>query len=78
MDLPPLGDDLLDELLDSIGAVYERAYPGYSVGKTTREHVGKEVRLSSSEGHDSFRDAVRAAVFLLDGDRMTARAPAVK
>jgi hypothetical protein len=60
----------LGELLDRIAALYEHAYEGYKVEHKVREHACHEIAEAQDEGHDSFRDAVRAAVALFDRDRL--------
>ena len=68
--LRPFAPDLLGELLDRIAALYEHAYEGYKVEHKVREHACHEIAEAQDEGHDSFRDAVRAAVALFDRDRL--------
>jgi len=67
--LSPLGSDRLGELIGRIATVYERAY-GFELTYEARAAVTEEIEHSISEGHDSFRDAVRAAAFLFDRERL--------
>lgn len=67
--LAPLEPGCLRELVKKIGALYERAYPGHEVSGVAQEAAHRRIAEAYDGGHDSFRDAVRSTVFLLDGDR---------
>lgn len=71
--LSPLGPDRLGELIGRIATVYERAY-GFELPHEARDAATQEIEHSISEGHDSFRDAVRAAAMLFDRERLGGRA----
>ena len=68
--LAPLEPGLLPELVDRIAALYERAYAGHEVSRVARDAGCRRIAEAYDGGHDSFRDAVRATVFLLDADRL--------
>ncbi len=70
--LRPLDRGLLGELVARIAVLYEHAY-GEPVSDDAALRVLARVQGSFDEGHDSFRSAVRAAVFLLDGARFGSR-----
>jgi len=70
MRLSPFAPGLLGELVDRIAALYEHAYSGYQVADGVRENACHEIADAQDEGHDSFRDAVRAAVALFDRERL--------
>lgn len=59
----------LPTLVDRIAAIHRVAYPHHELSAATRERMVAEIGDHLEEGHDSFRAAVRAAVFLLDADR---------
>ena len=63
-DLPPL--------ITRIAAIFRQAYPDCEVAPEVRERIIEQVADHLEEGHDSFRSAVRAAVFLLDAERFGA------
>ena len=68
--LPPLKRDFIPELVERIAAIYENAHPDCQISKATIENIRAQVKDHAEEGHDSFRAAVRAAVFLLDAHRL--------
>ncbi|HIG87054.1 MAG TPA: hypothetical protein EYQ25_08425 [Planctomycetes bacterium] len=70
MRLSPFAPGLLGELVDRIAALYEHAYSDYKVASDLRENTCHEIADAQDEGHDSFRDAVRAAVALFDRERL--------
>ena len=70
MRLSPFVPGLLGELVDRIAALYEHAYSDYKVADGVRENACHEIADAQDEGHDSFRDAVRAAVALFDRERL--------
>ena len=67
--LSPLGPERLGELIGRIATVYERAYE-FELSYEARAEASEEIERSISEGHDSFRDAVRAATLLFDRERL--------
>ncbi len=67
--LAPLEPSCLRELVKKIAALYERAYPGHEVASAARDFAHRRISEAHGGGHDSFRDAVRSTVFLLDADR---------
>ncbi len=69
IDLAPLRADLLPELVERIAAIYQRAYPGYTIAGDVRVAARWRMAEAFDHGDDSFRDAVRAAVLLFDADR---------
>lgn len=64
---------VLPELVRRIGAVHARAYPEHELAEQARARICAEIERSFEEGHDSFRAAVRAAIFLLDAERRAGR-----
>jgi len=62
--------DLLKPLVARIAGIYERAYVGHTVSEGARGYAHEQLRDSFESGHSSFRDAVRAAVFLFDANRL--------
>jgi len=74
--LAALEPGFLGELVERIAALYERAYPGHEVSVGARDHACRRIAEAYDGGHDSFRDAVRATVFLLDADRFRRAGPA--
>lgn len=67
--LRPLQPDLLGDLVPRIAAIYERAYGAHTVSEAVRQRAVSLLTDAYEGGHDSFRSAVRATVFMLDADR---------
>ncbi|HED64704.1 MAG TPA: hypothetical protein ENJ09_04015 [Planctomycetes bacterium] len=67
--LEPLARASLPILVERIGTLYETAYPGFEVSPPLIARIAGELEDALDDGHDRFRDAVRATVFLLDGER---------
>ena len=68
--LGPLRSELLSELVERVGRLYARAYPDHRAPGDLGQSIVKRIRPELDGGHDSFRDAVRATVFLHDEDRL--------
>lgn len=68
--LTPLEPGCLRDLVKKIAALYERAYPGHDVSSAAADVAHRRISEAFDGGHDSFRDAVRSTVFLLDADRI--------
>jgi hypothetical protein len=72
VNLGPLDENLIPELVNRIAMLYERAYPGHEVSQAVRDRTAESLLDVFEEGFDSFRSSVRGAVQLLDGDRLPA------
>ena len=64
-----------DQLVDRITALYQRAYPRFEPGTESRHTIVRRIETAFATGNDHFRDAVRAVVLLLDGQRREGRDP---
>lgn len=70
IELGPLYESLLPQLVARIAEIYSIAYPSYSMSDRTRLDIARELRDAFDGGHDSFRSAVRGSVLLFDADRL--------
>jgi bacteriophage exclusion system BrxC/D-like protein len=70
IELGPLDERLLPELVDRIATIYALAHPSYTITDSLRASIARELLDAFDEGHESFRSAVRGAVLLLDADRL--------
>lgn len=68
--LPPLGPGYVPELVRRVAGVYVRAHPSFAPTDDTLRKIECEVADTLAEGEGSFREAVRATVFLLDTERL--------
>jgi len=68
--LGPLRSELLPELVERVGSLYASAYPAHRAPVDLGRRIVDRIRPELDGGHDSFRDAVRATVFLHDEDRL--------
>lgn len=73
--LEPLGRVDAAELVAKIAQLYQRAFPGFRPASETREQVTHDVGEDIRAGNDSFRSAVRSAIFGFDASRLRDRLP---
>lgn len=70
IELGPLEEKLLPQLVERVAKIYALAYPSYRLPRALRGTISRELTDAFDEGHDNFRNAVRGAVLLLDADRL--------
>lgn len=70
IELGPLDESLLPQLVSRIAEIYSIAYPSYSMSHSIRLDIARELLDAFNGGHDSFRNAVRGSVLLFDADRL--------
>lgn len=68
--LGPLERGLLRELVERVARIYALAFPRHAVSPDVQREIVARLEAEQGDGHDSFREAVRAAVLLLDADRL--------
>jgi hypothetical protein len=68
--LPPLGAGYVSELVRRLAGVYVRAHASFAPTSAALASIEGDVAERLAEGEGSFREAVRATVFLLDTLRL--------